>query len=90
MCCSNSYPTQASGGGGGYGGGGGGGGGYQPRARQNPYAQQDDRAYEMSDVKDNSVPLAPMGGGGDSMSTFYTEASYVLIQCGDITNGGPA
>ncbi|KAJ7905381.1 syntaxin [Mycena olivaceomarginata] len=72
---SNSYPTQASGGGGGYGGGGGGGGGYQPRARQNPYAQQDDRAYEMSDVKDNSVPLAPMGGGGDSMSTFYTEIS---------------
>ncbi|KAJ7343593.1 syntaxin [Mycena albidolilacea] len=72
---SNSYPTQASGGGGGYGGGGGGGGGYQPRARQNPYAQQDDRAYEMSDVKDNSVPLAPMGSGGDSMSTFYTEIS---------------
>ncbi|KAJ7740717.1 syntaxin [Mycena maculata] len=65
---SNSYPTQAS---------GGGGGGYQPRARQqNPYAQQDDRSYEMSDVKDSSVQLnAPSGGGGDSMSAFYTEIS---------------
>ncbi|KAJ7685077.1 syntaxin [Mycena polygramma] len=72
---SNSYPTQASGGGGGYGGGGG---GYQSRARaQNPYAQQDDRAYEMSDVN-NSAPLAaPMGGGGDSMSAFYTEISSI-------------
>lgn len=74
---SNSYPTQASGGGGGYGGGGGGGGGYQSRRQQNPYAQQDDRAYEMSDVKDSSVHLsAPSGGaGGDSMSAFYTEIS---------------
>jgi syntaxin 1B/2/3 len=72
----NSYPTQASGGGGGYGGGGGGGGGFQPRARQNPYAQQDDRSYEMSDVKDTSpAQMAPMGGGGDSMSSFYTEIS---------------
>jgi len=72
---SNSYPTQASGGGGGYGGGGG--GGYQAR-RANPYAQQDDRSYEMSDVKDNSAPMAaPMGGGGDSMSAFYTEISSI-------------
>jgi len=65
---SNSYPTQAS---------GGGGGGYQSRRQQNPYAQQDDRSYEMSDVKDSSVQLnAPMGGGGgDSMSSFYTEIS---------------
>ncbi|KAJ7710021.1 t-SNARE [Mycena rosella] len=71
---SNSYPTQASGGG----GGGGGGGGYQSRRQQNPYAQQDDRAYEMSDVKDSSAQFsAPSGGGGggDSMSAFYTEIS---------------
>ncbi|KAJ7470657.1 t-SNARE [Mycena latifolia] len=71
---SNSYPTQASGGGGGYGGGGG-GGGYQSRRQQNPYAQQDDRAYEMSDVKDSSVQLSAPSGGGDSMSAFYTEIS---------------
>jgi len=64
---SNSYPTQAS----------GGGGGYQPRRQPNPYAQQDDRSYEMSDVKDSQVQLnAPSGGGGgDSMSAFYTEIS---------------
>jgi len=71
---SNSYPTQASG------GAAGGGGGYQSR-RPNPYAQQDDRAYEMSDVKDNSAAQynAPMGGGGggDSMSAFYTEISSI-------------
>ncbi|KAJ7172590.1 syntaxin [Mycena filopes] len=78
---SNSYPTQASGGGGGYGGGAaaGGGGGYQSR-RPNPYAQQDDRAYEMSDVNNSAAQYnAPMGGGGggggDSMSAFYTEIS---------------
>ncbi|KAG5646685.1 hypothetical protein DXG03_002675 [Asterophora parasitica] len=59
-----SYPTQAS---------GGTGGGYQSR-RANPYAQQDDRAYEMSDVKDSTVELAP-NAGGDSMATFYTEIS---------------
>ncbi|KAJ7046667.1 t-SNARE [Mycena alexandri] len=71
---SNSYPTQASG------GAAGGGGGYQSR-RPNPYAQQDDRTYEMSDVKDNSAAQynAPMGGGGggDSMSAFYTEISSI-------------
>ncbi|KAJ3502325.1 hypothetical protein NLJ89_g8940 [Agrocybe chaxingu] len=48
---SNSYPTQASG-----------NGGYQGR-RTNPYAQQDDRAYEMSDE----------GEGGGDMSAFYSE-----------------
>ncbi|KAF7295027.1 Aspartate aminotransferase [Mycena indigotica] len=73
---SNSYPTQASGGGGG--GGGAGGGGYQSRRAPNPYAQQDDRAYEMSDVRDNSAQSygTPMNAtsGGDSMSAFYTEA----------------
>lgn len=68
----DSYPTQASG------GGYGGGGGYQSR-RANPYAQQDDRAYEMSDVRDNSAqygaPVNGGGGGGDSMSAFYAEIS---------------
>ncbi|PFH50678.1 hypothetical protein AMATHDRAFT_75471 [Amanita thiersii Skay4041] len=59
---SNSYPTQAS------------GGGYQPR-RNNPYAQQDDDSYEMSDVKDSSTHLAPAVGGGDSMAAFYSEIS---------------
>ncbi|KAF7304800.1 Aspartate aminotransferase [Mycena kentingensis (nom. inval.)] len=82
----NSYPTQASGGGGGYGGsgygggGGGGNGGYQSR-RQNPYAQQDDRAYEMSDVQSSAQQSygAPMNGtgGGDAMSSFYTEISSI-------------
>jgi len=63
----NSYPTQAS-------GGGNSGGGYQRRA--NPYAQQDDRSYEMSDVRDNSAGQysAPVNGG-DSMSAFYAEIS---------------
>ncbi|TFK42689.1 t-SNARE [Crucibulum laeve] len=60
---SNSYPTQAS------------EGSYQPPRRANPYAQQDDRAYEMSDVKDSSTHLAPVNGGGDSMSAFYSEIS---------------
>lgn len=54
----NSYPTQPSSGG--YG-------------RQNPYAQQDDRSYEMSDVK-----TVDTGGaiGGD-MSAFYAEISSI-------------
>jgi len=63
----NSYPTQASG------GGNGGGGGYQPR-RANPYAQQDDRAYEMSDVSNSAQYGAPVNGG-DNMSAFYAEIS---------------
>ncbi|KAF8894564.1 t-SNARE [Infundibulicybe gibba] len=57
----NSYPTQAS------------GGGYQ---RHNPYAQQDDHSYEMSDVKDSNPQLGG-GPGGDSMSAFYTEISSI-------------
>lgn len=60
----NSYPTQAS---------GGIGGGYQNR-RANPYAQQDGRAYEMSDVGDSRTQLAPVGG---DMSVFYTEISSI-------------
>lgn len=57
----NSYPTQAAGG---YGGGGGGGYG-QPQ-----YGAQNDTGYEMAEVN------AP-GGGGDSMSAFYTEISSI-------------
>ena len=67
---SNSYPTQASGN-----GGGAAAAGYQPR-RNNPYAQQDDRAYEMSDVRDSRTHLAPAaappGAAGD-MAAFYAE-----------------
>jgi len=63
---SNSYPTQAS------------GPGYQGR-RPNPYSQQDDRSYEMSDVRDSRTRLAPntpasAAPGGD-MSSFYSEIS---------------
>ncbi|KAG5221183.1 Plasma membrane t-SNARE, secretory vesicle fusion [Salix suchowensis] len=61
----NSYPTQAS---------GGGGGGYN--SRNNPYAQQDDKTYEMSDVKDSQTHLtAAADFGGDNMSAFYSEIS---------------
>jgi len=66
---SNSYPTQAS---------GNGGNGYQNR-RPNPYAQQDERSYEMADVRDSRTHLAPStptGGGGD-MSAFYAEISSI-------------
>jgi len=65
---SHSYPTQASGQG--YPGGGG--------RRPNPYAQQEDRGYEMSDVRDSRTRLAPTplsaAPGGD-MSAFYQEIS---------------
>lgn len=49
----------------------GGNSGYQ---RQNPYARQDDHAYEMADVRDSSANLA---SGGDSMSDFYAEISSI-------------
>jgi len=67
---SNSYPTQAS----------GNGNGYQTR-RPNPYAQQDDRSYEMADVRDSRTHLTPAtpataGGGGD-MAAFYSEISSI-------------
>jgi len=55
-----SYPTQAS---------GGASEGYQTR-RANPYAQQDDRDYEMSDVKNSRTGLTL-----DSMTDFYAEIS---------------
>ncbi|KAF7363343.1 Aspartate aminotransferase [Mycena sanguinolenta] len=79
---SNSYPTQASGDGG-YGGGGG-GGSFQPRARQaNPYAQQDDRSYEMSDVN-TSAPAQDgrrrrqhISSLQDSLRTFNDNVSRI-------------
>lgn len=52
--CSDSYPTQQS------------GGGYQSR-QPNPFAQQDNSAYEMTDYSVGNT------GAGDSMSDFYTE-----------------
>lgn len=62
----NSHPTQAS--------GNAGYQGYQSR-RPNPFAQQDDRAYEMSDVR---TPVA----SGD-MGAFYAEvwATQVSPAC---------
>ncbi|KAF8163201.1 t-SNARE [Crassisporium funariophilum] len=62
---SNSYPTQAS------------GEGYQSR-RANPYAQQDNRAYEMADVRDSRTQLAPVpaASAGD-MPAFYSEISSI-------------
>src|SRR4051812_25537846 len=62
---SNSYPTPASGGGG-------------ARRANNPYAQQDDRTYEMSDVRDSTTQLSP---NGDSMSAFYAEVNLVDSPC---------
>lgn len=60
----NSYPTAPS--------SNNTGGGYQSR-RPNPYAQQDDRSYEMSAVNDTTS--APVGGG--DMSAFYAEISSI-------------
>ncbi|KJA27552.1 hypothetical protein HYPSUDRAFT_179695 [Hypholoma sublateritium FD-334 SS-4] len=72
----NSYPTQAS---------GDGGNGYQTR-RPNPYAQQDDRSYEMADVRDSRThltPATPSGtGGGADMSAFYAEISSIQESIG--------
>jgi len=58
----NSYPTPGS------------QGGYQGRGGSTPYAQQDDRSYEMTNVKGSSP--GPGVGGGD-MSAFYTEISSI-------------
>ncbi|KAF8797927.1 t-SNARE [Phlegmacium glaucopus] len=63
----NSYPTQAS------------GEGYQSR-RPNPYAQQDNRSYEMTDVRDSktqlaTVPPTPVVPG--DMPAFYAEISSI-------------
>lgn len=68
-CChSDSPPTPAS------------GGGYQNR-RPNPYAQQDDRSYEMSSVKDSGANIgAP--AVGDGMSAFYTEVRLANFRDG--------
>jgi hypothetical protein len=65
-----SYPTQQEG-----------GGGYSRRA--NPYAQQDDRAYEMQDVHQSSTALVPdmgytgnSGGNAGDMASFYSEVRF--------------
>jgi hypothetical protein len=65
---SNSYPTQAS---------GAVGGGYQ--GRQNPFAQHDEPAYEMSDVKDSTTQLSASIVTEDSMSAFYSEVMSLLV-----------
>jgi len=44
--------------------------------RQNPFAQQDEPSYEMSDVKDSTTNLTA-GVGGDSMTDFYNEISSI-------------
>jgi syntaxin 1B/2/3 len=51
----------------------------QSAGRQNPYAQQDDRGYEMSDVKDGRSNLGADVGpaSGDSMTAFYSEISSI-------------
>lgn len=46
--------------------------------RANPYARQDDSAYEMSEVRDSTTNLTADGGGGrvdagDTMGAFYAE-----------------
>ncbi|KAF9227517.1 t-SNARE [Gyrodon lividus] len=47
-------------------------------SRANPYARQDDHAYEMSDVKDSTTNLTASGGDTrDSMSAFYSEISSI-------------
>lgn len=68
----NSYPTQAS----------GNGGGYQGR-RPNPYAQQDDRNYEMSDVAGSQTHLTTTttAVGGD-MGSFYSEVQHQHFSLG--------
>jgi len=63
----NSYPTQAS---------GGANTGYQGR-RANPFSQEDDKAYEMSDVNNSKTQLTAIGTESDSMSAFYTEISSI-------------
>jgi syntaxin 1B/2/3 len=60
----NSYPAQHN---------NGGYGGRQP----NPYAQQDDNNYEMSDVRGSNTMLNAGSPGGDSMSDFYSEISSI-------------
>jgi len=49
-------------------------GGYQSR-RPNPYAQQDDRSYEMGQVKNNAALTSAMDT--DTMSSFYNEISSI-------------
>ncbi|KAH0827070.1 t-SNARE [Lanmaoa asiatica] len=43
--------------------------------RANPYARQDDTAYEMSEVKDSTTNLTAGADAGDTMGAFYAEIS---------------
>ncbi|KAI0314271.1 t-SNARE [Amylostereum chailletii] len=69
----SSYPSQPS----------NNAGGYNSRRAANPYAQQDDRSYEMEDVgmKDSTTQLTAAAGGyagaGDPMSAFYEEIGNI-------------
>ncbi|KAG8217829.1 t-SNARE [Butyriboletus roseoflavus] len=48
--------------------------------RANPYARQDDTAYEMSEVRDSTANLTAGVGGADAsdaMGTFYSEISSI-------------
>lgn len=61
----DSYPTQAS------------GDGYQSR-RPNPYAQQDNRSYEMTDARNSKTQLASdMPPAAGDMPAFYSEVSLI-------------
>jgi len=55
------------------------GGQYTPRRAGNPYAQQDDRGYEMTSPKQSNISNvpAPNVGMGDGMSAFYSEISSI-------------
>ena len=48
-----------------------------PQRSNNPYAQFDDRNYEMSNVQSTTNLTAGLsgGGGGESMSEFYDEVT---------------
>lgn len=61
---------------------GGGDGGYQSRRAANPYAQQDDSAYEMADYQNSRANLtssasAHAGAPANDMTAFYDEISSV-------------
>ncbi|KAF9792760.1 t-SNARE [Thelephora terrestris] len=54
------------------------GGNGSPQRTNNPYAQFDDRNYEMGDVRSTTNLTAGMAGGGqESMSDFYDEISSI-------------
>jgi len=54
------------------------GGNGSPQRTNNPYAQFDDRNYEMNEVKSTTNLTAGLSGGGqESMSEFYDEISSI-------------